>query len=95
MTLSNLHGVPYSVPFDGGTEPKNGGKDYNGRRENCYHMISHGDRVFVAVFRLVIRFDFGPETFGRLVIKTGGGQIPCLSVGQDAPRAVTPRNDRR
>jgi hypothetical protein len=40
MTLSNLRGVPYSVPFDGGTEPKN---------ENCYHMISHGDRVHYAV----------------------------------------------
>jgi hypothetical protein len=40
MTLSNLRGVPYSAPFDGGTEPKN---------ENCYHMISHGDRVHYAV----------------------------------------------
>ncbi|MGB6372998.1 MAG: hypothetical protein WBF22_06280 [Methylocella sp.] len=40
MTLSNLRGVPYSVPFGGGTEAKN---------ENCYHMISHGDRVHYAV----------------------------------------------
>ena len=45
MTLSNLRGVPYSDPFDCGTEPKNGAKDDMGRRENCYHMISHGDRV--------------------------------------------------
>ena len=29
MTLTNLRGVPYQVPFDGGN----------------YHMISHGDRV--------------------------------------------------
>jgi len=49
MTLSNLRGVPYSVPFDGGTGLKNGGKDDKGRRENCYHMISHGDRVHYAV----------------------------------------------
>ena len=49
MTLSNLRGVPYSVPFDGGTEPENGGKDNKGLRENCYHMISHGDRVHYAV----------------------------------------------
>jgi len=33
MTLSNLRGVPYEVPFDGGP----------------YHMISHGDRVHYAV----------------------------------------------
>jgi hypothetical protein len=45
MTLSNLRGVPYSVPFDGDAEPKND-KDL---RENCYHMISHGDRVHYAV----------------------------------------------
>ncbi len=45
MTLSNLRGVPYSVPFDGGTEPKND----KGLRDNCYHMISHGDRVHYAV----------------------------------------------
>jgi hypothetical protein len=45
MTLSNLRGVPYSVPFDGGTEPNND----NGLRANCYHMISHGDRVHYAV----------------------------------------------
>jgi hypothetical protein len=45
MTLSNLRGVPYSVPFDGGTEPEND----KGLRENCYHMISHGDRVHYAV----------------------------------------------
>ncbi len=45
MTLSNLRGVPYSVPFDGGAEPKND----KGLRENCYHMISHGDRVHYAV----------------------------------------------
>ena len=49
MTLSNLRGVPYSVPFDGGTEPRNGAKDAKGWRENCYHMISHGDRVHYAV----------------------------------------------
>jgi hypothetical protein len=40
MTLSNLRGVPYSVPFD---------KDSTGLRDNCYHMISHGDRVHYAV----------------------------------------------
>ena len=40
MTLSNLRGVPYSVPFD---------KDNRGLRDNCYHMISHGDRVHYAV----------------------------------------------
>lgn len=45
MTLSNLRGVPYSVPFDGGTEPKND----TGLRNNCYHMISHGDRAHYAV----------------------------------------------
>jgi hypothetical protein len=39
MTLSNLRGVPYSVSFDGD----------KGLRENCYHMISHGDRVHYAV----------------------------------------------
>ncbi len=49
MTLSNLRGVPYSVPFDGGTEPKNGPKDDKDPNENCYHMISHGDRVHYAV----------------------------------------------
>ncbi len=43
MTLSNLRGVPYSVPFD------NGAGHSNGLRENCYHMISHGDRVHYAV----------------------------------------------
>jgi Patatin-like phospholipase len=40
MTLSNLRGVPYSVPFD---------NDNKGLRDNCYHMISHGDRVHYAV----------------------------------------------
>lgn len=45
MTLSNLRGVPYSVPFDSGTAVK----DDNGSRENAYHMISHGDRVHYAV----------------------------------------------
>jgi len=45
MTLSNLRGVPYSVPFDGNAAPKID----NGLRENCYHMISHGDRVHYAV----------------------------------------------
>jgi hypothetical protein len=45
MTLSNLRGVPYSVPFDGDTEAKND----KGLRANCYHMISHGDRVHYAV----------------------------------------------
>jgi hypothetical protein len=45
MTLSNLRGVPYSVSFDGDAEPKND----KGLRENCYHMISHGDRVHYAV----------------------------------------------
>jgi hypothetical protein len=45
MTLSNLRGVPYSVSFDSDTEAK----DDNGPRENCYHMISHGDRVHYAV----------------------------------------------
>ncbi|MGH6838113.1 MAG: hypothetical protein ACREDT_04810, partial [Methylocella sp.] len=49
MTLSNLRGVPYSVPFGGGAEPKDGAKDDKGPRENCYHMISHGDRVHYAV----------------------------------------------
>ncbi|MGH6830714.1 MAG: hypothetical protein ACREDG_06135, partial [Methylocella sp.] len=49
MTLSNLRGVPYSVPFDGGTAAKNDGKDDEGLRANCYHMISHGDRVHYAV----------------------------------------------
>ena len=49
MTLSNLRGVPYSVPFDGGTMPRNGAKDDKGWRENSYHMISHGDRVHYAV----------------------------------------------
>jgi hypothetical protein len=49
MTLSNLRGVPYSVPFGGGTGPKNGAKDDKGLRANCYHMISHGDRVHYAV----------------------------------------------
>jgi hypothetical protein len=49
MTLSNLRGVRYSVPFDGSAESKNGAKDDKGRRENCYHMISHGDRVHYAV----------------------------------------------
>ncbi len=49
MTLSNLRGVPYSVPFDSVTGPKNGATDDKGRRENCYHMISHGDRVHYAV----------------------------------------------
>src|ERR1700730_186784 len=39
LTLSNLRGVPYSVSFDGD----------KGLRENCYHMISHGDRVHYAV----------------------------------------------
>ncbi|MGH6794686.1 MAG: hypothetical protein ACREDD_07935 [Methylocella sp.] len=48
MTLSNLRGVPYSVPFDG-TAPNNGAKGDKGRRENCYHMISHADRVHYAV----------------------------------------------
>jgi len=33
MTLSNLRGIPYAIPFDGG----------------AYHMISHGDRVHYAV----------------------------------------------
>jgi hypothetical protein len=33
MTLTNLRGVPYQVPFDGGN----------------YHMISHGDRVHYAL----------------------------------------------
>ncbi len=33
LTLSNLRGVPYQVPFDGGN----------------YHMISHGDRVHYAL----------------------------------------------
>ena len=33
LTLSNLRGVPYRVPFEGGD----------------YHMISHGDRVHYAV----------------------------------------------
>jgi hypothetical protein len=49
MTLSNLRGVPYSVPFDGGTGAKYGGKDDESLRANCYHMISHGDRVHYAV----------------------------------------------
>ena len=49
MTLSNLRGVPYSVPFDGGTGPKSGAKNDKGLRENCFHMISHGDRVHYAV----------------------------------------------
>jgi len=33
MTLSNLRGIPYKVPFDGGN----------------YHMISHADRVHYAI----------------------------------------------
>ena len=41
LTLSNLRGVPYSVPF--GADPNHSG------RENQYHMISHGDRVHYAV----------------------------------------------
>jgi hypothetical protein len=45
MTLSNLRGVPYAVPFDSDTKAK---KD-KGLRANCYHMISHGDRVHYAV----------------------------------------------
>ena len=45
MMLSNLRGVPYSVPFDGDTDAK----DDNGPRANCYHMISHSDRVHYAV----------------------------------------------
>ncbi|MGH6848041.1 MAG: hypothetical protein ACREC0_11565 [Methylocella sp.] len=49
MTLSNLRGVPYSVHFNGGAGHKNGAKNDMGRRENCYHMISHGDRVHYAV----------------------------------------------
>lgn len=49
MTLSNLRGVPYSVPFDGSAEPKNGAKVDEGRRPNCYYMISHGDRMHYAV----------------------------------------------
>jgi hypothetical protein len=49
MALSNLRGVPYSVPFDGGTDTTTGGKDDKGLRPNCYHMISHGDRVHYAV----------------------------------------------
>jgi hypothetical protein len=40
MTMSNLRGVPYSVSFD---------EDNNGLCDNCYHMISHGDRVHYAV----------------------------------------------
>jgi hypothetical protein len=49
LTLSNLRGVPYSVPFDGGTRAKTGGNYDNGLRPNRYHMISHGDRVHYAV----------------------------------------------
>ena len=30
-------------------QPRNGAKDDKGWRENCYHMISHGDRVHYAV----------------------------------------------
>ncbi|MCL2453456.1 MAG: patatin-like phospholipase family protein, partial [Alphaproteobacteria bacterium] len=41
LTLSNLRGIPYAVPF--GADPNNTG------RENQYHMISHGDRVHYAV----------------------------------------------
>jgi hypothetical protein len=43
ITLSNLRGVPYSIPFDTSA----GHSD--GLRENYYHMISHGDRVHYAV----------------------------------------------
>ena len=49
MTLSNLRGVPYSVPFDSGANLEKSGKGDKGPRENCYHMISHGDRVHYAV----------------------------------------------
>ncbi|MGH6836876.1 MAG: hypothetical protein ACREC9_15375 [Methylocella sp.] len=44
LTLSNLRGIPYSVPFGGSAKPRSGA---NG--ENCYHMISHADRVHYAV----------------------------------------------
>jgi hypothetical protein len=49
MTLSNLRGVPYSVPFDSGADLEKSGIGGKGQRENCYHMISHGDRVHYAV----------------------------------------------
>jgi hypothetical protein len=46
MTLSNLRGIPYSVPFG---EDAEGEPSAGGIRANCYHMISHGDRVHYAV----------------------------------------------
>jgi hypothetical protein len=49
MTLSNLRGVPYSIPFDSSADRKTSEIDDKGPRENCYHMISHGDRVHYAV----------------------------------------------
>lgn len=48
MTLSNLRGIPYSVPFGEDAEGAGAGIK-KGVRENCYHMISHGDRVHYAV----------------------------------------------
>jgi hypothetical protein len=47
MMLSNLRGVPYSVPFDSSAESSR--LHDHGPTENCYHMISHGDRVHYAV----------------------------------------------
>ena len=49
MTLSNLRGIPYSVPFGEEAEFEKGGKPGKAMRQNCYHMISHGDRVHYAV----------------------------------------------
>ncbi len=49
MTPSNLRGVPYSVSFDSSADRENVVTAGRSPRDNCYHMISHGDRVHYEV----------------------------------------------